>query len=307
MRALIDGDIIMYSCGFAAQKNIYSVMYGTGDNEVIVDCESKKEANKIAKEMEGEIFTTTRVEPLANALHNVGSMVDRILERVNAHSFTVYISGDNNFRDELVDNYKANRNELHKPYWFNEIKSYLIRNYGAVIVDGQEADDAMSIAQKSCFNSDLLEGETIICSIDKDLDMVPGIHYNWNKDKIYVIGELEGLRNFYKQIITGDSTDNISGLYKLTKQKATKPILHRIDELHEEKDMWNYVRDLYKSGGVDEETIITNARLLWMRREEDEFWSPPSEEESSEEVNGEVQQAEDYSSDKEVQQKESEG
>jgi len=281
-------------------------MYGKEGEEVLVDCENKREANKIAKEMDGEVLTTTTVEPLANALHNVGTMVRRILERVNAHTYTVFISGDNNFRDTLVDNYKANRNELHKPHWYHEIKAYLVRNFEAVIVDGQEADDAMSIAQESCFNSDVLEGETIICSIDKDLDMVPGIHYNWNKDKIYVIGELEGIRNFYKQLITGDSTDNISGLYKLTKQKATKQLLQEIDKLHEEKDMWNYVRGLYESHGVDEETIITNARLLWMRREENEFWSPPSEEESSEEAYGEFQQTEDDSSDQEVQQKEAE-
>lgn len=300
MHALVDGDIPLYSCGFAAQKNKYSVGYTTYGDVVCVDCDNKKEANKIAEQMEGEVFTTIEVEPLANALHNVDTLMNKILETTLSDTFGVFISGKGNFREGLVDNYKANRDPTHKPHWYSEIKSHLIRNYGAVVVDGQEADDAMSIAQWASFRDEEAE-PTIICTIDKDLDMVPGYHYNWNKDEIYEVGLLQGTRCFYKQIIKGDkSVDNIDGLYHLTKKKATKKVLAPIESMEDEKDMWSYVLGLFE--GIDEDVVITNARLLWMRREEDEIWSPPQE--PSEEVYGQTAQVPSTWTEEELQEAE---
>jgi len=56
---------------------------------------------------------------------------------------------------------------------------------------------------------------SIIVSIDKDFKQVCGWHYNFvKKDKFYVSPE-EGLRFFYKQILTGDSIDGIMVLMGL--------------------------------------------------------------------------------------------
>ncbi len=38
-------------------------------------------------------------------------------------------------------------------------------------------------------------------------------------------------------------------------------------------EMWNVVVDAYDG---DEERVIENARLLWLRREEGELWEPPT-------------------------------
>lgn len=264
MKALIDGDIVAYSCGFAAQKTVYSVQYESEEGVPIeVDCSDGHDANRVAKEVGGVVAKIVVAEKMVNALSNVNSLIERILNTTGADDYRVFLTGEDNFREELFPEYKKNRIPT-KPVHYNSIIRFLLDRWKAEIIHGQEADDAMSIAQTE---------DTIICTRDKDLDMVPGLHYNWEKDIVYEIEPLEGTRNFYKQLIKGDSTDNIPGLFKLTNKRATKDMFATIDGIDQEKDMWEYVVSLYE--GVDEETIIRNARLLWMRREEGETWEPP--------------------------------
>ena len=271
MKALIDGDVVLYGCGFAAQKKIYSV---TTPDGLATDFQYKKEAVAFLEKDSlfdpGDYVLTDRIEAesLGNAIHNIQTKIESILAATRANTFIIYLTGNGNFRDELVSDYKANRDPSHKPVHYKAMKEYMIEKMGAVLVEGQEADDAMSIEQVNSFE------DTIICTIDKDLMMVPGSHYNWGKESVFEVSEREGEIFFYKQIITGDKgTDNISGLYHLTGKKATKKLLTPLDDIMEEKEMWKYVKGLFVD--IPEETIITNARLLWMRRQENEMWEPP--------------------------------
>jgi hypothetical protein len=86
---------------------------------------------------------------------------------------TLYLTGEGNFREKIAVTkpYKGNR-KGEKPYHFDNITTYMVGNYDTVIVEGMEADDAMSIRQTR-------EGDTVICTRDKDLRMVPGWHYGW--------------------------------------------------------------------------------------------------------------------------------
>jgi hypothetical protein len=80
-----------------------------------------------------------------------------------------------------------------------------------------EADDAMGIAQMKHYTPPENEGDRGYCNstivaCDKDMDMICGNHYNPVKDIQYWIDDFQGHKNFYKQVLTGDSTDNITGL-----------------------------------------------------------------------------------------------
>jgi len=249
MRALLDGDIVLYSCGYAAQHNEYTVR----NEDIEVDCENKREANQVAKDIGGEVLTTTVVEPLSHALQNMDTMIRSTLKRV------------------LADEHYA------------ALKLALIEKYGAIVINGQEADDALAIAQME-YQDGTSKIPTIICTKDKDLDMVPGSHYRWHNDNLFVVSPEQGMRTFYKQIITGDPTDNISGLFRLTKKRATKPLVAKIDELETETEMWAYIKELFTD--IPEEVIITNARLLWMCTREGELWEPPTSGECSETEEG---------------------
>lgn len=241
----IDGDIIVYSCGFAAQE-----------------------------------------EPLAAALHSANKMVERIVRETGATDYVVYLTGKGNFREEVatIQGYKANRAGQEKPLHYTDIKNHLIKRHKAIVVEGEEADDALGIAQ--CMS----EGQHTIASLDKDLDMIPGWHYNWRKDELYEMTEDEGMRFFYTQLITGDSTDNIPGLFKLTGTKALKKYKEPLEMMDDESFMWDHVYNVYLSAystnGMcldDADTVVRKwlieiGKLLWIRRYPCEEWMPPVKE-----------------------------
>ena len=93
---------------------------------------------------------------------------------------------------------------------------------------------------------------------------------------------------FYKQMLTGDATDNIAGLYRMVGVKATKKILEPLDELDTPEEMFAYVRDQYLTGydkvGMcpDLREVVVDGwlknigRCLWIRREEGELWDAPT-------------------------------
>lgn len=73
-----------------------------------------------------------------------------------------------------------------------------------------EADDGLAIAQ-TYFNS--IGVHSVIVSEDKDLLQVTGWHYNTNKslEPMYV-DDAKGHEYLWRQVITGDKTDNIPGV-----------------------------------------------------------------------------------------------
>jgi 5'-3' exonuclease len=118
---------------------------------------------------------------------------------------------------------------------------------------GCEADDMLGVRQceLSC-DSD----ESIICTIDKDLNMIPGSHYNFVKKERYVVTPEDGIRFFYYQMLIGDTTDNIKGVVGIGKQKATK----LLDRCSTEGEYFDAVRDAYSN----DEEMLMNARCLYI-------------------------------------------
>ena len=123
------------------------------------------------------------------------------------------------------------------------------------MVNGQEADDALGIAQTE---------DTIICSIDKDLLMIPGRHYNFVKDEFQEVTNDSGMRHFYMQCLTGDRSDNIKGIEQIGPKKAEKILTGCITE----QELFNAVREAYSNDAE----FLMNGRVLWIRRKENEDW-----------------------------------
>ena len=94
------------------------------------------------------------------------------------------------------------------------LKEYMLEHWGCEVAKGMEADDAMGRHQKI--------NQTIICTIDKDLDMIPGWHYNWNHYRIYHVSRWEAQQHFWTQMLTGDAGDNIKGINRVGPKKADK-------------------------------------------------------------------------------------
>lgn len=214
-----------------------------------------------------------------------------IQKRAGCESFRGYLTdSSSNFRNHVATilPYKGNRSGNPKPPKWDMLRQYLLDTYPDQVkeVVGYEADDQLAIDQWIGWMEDDYswcpittpnhDWKTIICSPDKDLMMVPGWHYNWQHDEKKFVTEIEGLRFFYKQLLTGDMTDNIKGLYGVG-PKST--LVKKLDDLYTEEEMFNHVFSAYQDrfGSYAMSFIIENGRLLWMLRTEDDDWSKVAE------------------------------
>ncbi len=182
----------------------------------------------------------------------------------DVEDYQVFLTGKGNFRYDIAvtHEYKGNRKDVEKPQHLEAIRKHMVKNWEAIVSAGEEADDLIGIAATERGK------ESIVVSIDKDMLQIPCRHYNPNKKEFTVVSDFDGLKFFYTQILTGDRADNIKGLYGVGPKKAEKMLA----DCKTEADM--YEECLHQYGG-EEDRVIENARLLWLRREPDQLWEPP--------------------------------
>lgn len=173
-----------------------------------------------------------------------------------------YLTGKDNFRYKINPDYKANRKDKPRPIHLPACRDFLINEYKAIVIDGYEADDALGWSQKE---------DTIIFSIDKDLLMIPGHHYNFIKKEYCEVSDLDGLKAFYRQMLIGDTSDNLFGVKGLGKVKAAKII----DPLETEEEMYNKVKALYEG---DNERFTMNLNCFWIQRKQGQLFTDRYEE-----------------------------
>lgn len=266
---LIDGDYIVYSFGHSAESKYWQILSMEG--EVLFESRYKKECYTFVEEEGIDKYEFKYVQVLDEEWPFIRARIDEhlnmILENLRSRQFKLYIGGGGNFRHEFVEDYKANRPP--KPILYPEIREHLEKNWSAIVTTDIEADDAIGIEMT-------FDPDAIICTVDKDLDMIPGWHYNLKKYTTYYVTEEEGLFNFYCQLLTGDATDNIRGLYGVGKQKAKK----YLQDCSTEQEYWESVVRVYETReGLGREDAIARilgvANLIWILREPQTLWEYP--------------------------------
>lgn len=205
----------------------------------------------------------TQEEPLEYTLHTVKNVLASILEQFEPSDRTrILLQGKGNYRDRVatIQPYKGNRDPSKRPVYFDEIRQYLSEYHGAELIHGMETDDAIGIEQWS--NKDR---STCIVSIDKDLDCIPGYHYNWVKGEHYYVDLDTANRKFWTQVLTGDTTDNIQGIPKVGPKTAEKLLAGKGDWA----SMGVAVKDAYRAkfGSQAELHFRETATLIWIQRE----------------------------------------
>lgn len=190
------------------------------------------------------------------ALLRADKLMQDLLINTGSESYLAFLTGSNNFRKQINTEYKANRKDKEPPRWLQACRGFLVSEWSAIISDGCEADDLLGINQNE---------ETRLASLDKDLRMIPGNHFNWLHNEYFYVSELEGLKHFYKQMLIGDRSDNILGVTGLGQVKASK----HIDPLTTEQEMLDTVWSLYNE---DPQRFLMNAQCLWIMQNEGETW-----------------------------------
>lgn len=261
MKPLIDGDLVAYELAFGCQRF-------EDDQLVLVPVEevNQRVTNKI-EEICAEVYAT---EPP-----------------------TIFFTGKTNFRNDVAKSkpYKGNR-KGDKPHYLKYIRSFLMANYDSELVEGLEADDLMAMRQ----TERLKFKDTIICTRDKDLRQVPGMHYGWECGKQPSFGpkwvdkhgtlELKGGKKLkgtgdmllYAQMLIGDQTDFIGGVRGYGDIKTYEALKDCTDE----PSLFDVVDRVYREvyGDVAKERLLECAYLVFMVRSLDEFgkpimWEPP--------------------------------
>jgi DNA polymerase-1 len=125
-----------------------------------------------------------------------------------------------------------------------------------------EADDVIAAMQRKWG-----EQKTIIVSPDKDLKNIPGAHLNPKTKEVTIIDEEIASHNFWTQMITGDSSDNIPGIPGVGPAGAKK-ILHGCIT---DEERCQAVRKAYQNRGGD---YAMNLFLLSFYDVPEEFLNP---------------------------------
>jgi DNA polymerase-1 len=243
--------------------------------------------------LDGDIYAfrpaaASENESLDVAIWRMEEMIDNTLAETGADEFSIFLTGTNNFRYQVYPEYKANR-PPERPRHLADLKQYLVEKYGAETSDGCEADDLLGIAQCAANH------DTVICSIDKDLRMIPGHHFSfeisgkitrgpnagktWTKEAESVfVNPHQGLYNFYYQMLIGDSTDNVKGAAGIGKVKA-KNILEGCTT---DREFYEAIEPYFSC----EEEIIMTGQCLWIFRKPNDRWRIPEVEASIGESEG---------------------
>ncbi len=189
------------------------------------------------------------------------TLVRELIHTTNSEYYTCFLTGQNNFRKQINPEYKANRKDTVPPQWLQSCRQFLVQEWNAVVSDGCEADDLLGIAQTE---------DSIIASLDKDLLMIPGNHYNWVNDEFTTTTPLDGIKHFYTQMLNGDRSDNVFGFDGVARAKVPKFIRKIMEPLETEQEMIEIIFSKYSE---DVERFIMNAQCLWILQQEGETWA----------------------------------
>lgn len=170
----------------------------------------------------------------------VKDTMNGIKEATMCNDPLIAIKGKGNYRKDLYPAYKAHRKAL-EPLIADRLAylhEHMINDYGAIMADGMEADDLVSIWAYECIAEEI---PYVIVGIDKDLLQIPGDHYNFAKGTHQNVDTNTANYNLMLQCLTGDNADNIPGIKGIGPKKAEK-ILANIPQ----DRRWNRIRAAWR-------------------------------------------------------------
>ena len=313
-QVLVDADLILYKAGYASQRTNWAIWHDEASylsgEPYVEEFEYKAQAtselcNRFKSDHPcGYIGSLIYPDPWETALdcvHAIKAKIIRTLDTNTMYSYYIFkcffsCPSQDNFRHDTYNNFKSLDDSLNipgykqnrdatKPHWFYEIKQFIQSDPGfcQYVEQGidNEADDLIGLAMsKDYFNSG-----TIIASIDKDLDTLPGYHVNWDKYIFYTIDDNLSIYNFYRQVLMGDRIDNIIGLRGIGPVRADKILgeAYRRQFSGDPKedisieDLWHTVciREYAALANSDDKAkqkpfldwLNLNCNLLWLQRQ----------------------------------------
>ena len=199
--------------------------------------------------------------------------IGEIRDTLPDHDPVLVFSDRVSFRYGVWPQYKANRKKYRKPAGYRHLVDWVskagpARGWEVIRLPDIEGDDVLGV---------LYEDGDVIASIDKDMLTLPGLHLR--NGEILEVSRLEADRNFYGQVLTGDTSDNYPGCPGYGPVTAQKVLAGCSTEM----EMWREVLKAYDKKGLGEPYVITQARCARILRPGEYdmeartplLWSPP--------------------------------
>lgn len=265
--ALIDADILVYESAYRSQS---AIEWDPGE------------------------FTTQASMPEAQA--DFESCVESILKKTGSSRAILALSDhrrEANFRRAVWSGYKAGREAklgTGRPMLYSALREWIRGKFDVRQKPGIEADDTLGILMTGKINGLPPVDKRVLCSIDKDLDTVHGLHFNWRKAEqgVYLVTTRAAFRNLMVQTLIGDKTDNYPGIPGIGPKRADA-ILVQLDGLplldeDYEIEAWRLVVKAYERAGLTAEDALIQARCARILQAEDwdfetntvRLWEPPT-------------------------------
>ena len=196
-------------------------------------------------------------------------LYDDLIEQMACTKYSLHISGSGNFRKKLrqgFTKYKGKRKEKPANYYF--LRDYILKNYDVVTAATYEADDTASIEASGYLKT----GQWFMLgTVDKDWIMIGGMFYNMQYQSLKVYSPIEAAAHFHKQLITGDSVDNIPGIRGMGPKKAEKLLAGK-----NLKEQFDAIIETYKEHFPEDymDRLTTMGILLYLVKDyDDPMWN----------------------------------
>jgi len=216
------------------------------------------------------LWETTNEKDALTKLHkNIGDYTDYAY--CNECIIAVGPPDGKNYRDDLYPDYKQTAMRVkgrgERPEHFKKVKEYLYSLENVVVADNIEADDLLGILSQQ------LGSQSVIVTVDKDMDQLEGIHYNpkLHRERYYVVNQRQADLFFLKQMLMGDSIDKIPGLPKCGPVKA-EAIIASAGTVQEAADL--VLDNYFLSYGENwKDYFLANGKLLWLQRKDYDWFT----------------------------------
>lgn len=278
-RALIDGDVLIHMACWQKPLNKKEKAALEAEIETLRDFNPKdpRIPQLETKLEEGQLTYQPTIE---KAQERFRHFMKHTLDCTYSEEYSIAI-GDSksNWRLDIHPEYKlqkarTNTNDKRAPY-IQDLRMWAVEEYSAHYCQGYEADDAIRT-----WATRLGEGNYIVCSVDKDLNLIPGHHFDPKtqdpEKRFWYMDPVKSAMFFWEQMLTGDSIDNIPGIRGIGPKKAEQ-ILAGCETEQECKEAVVQQYDLkYGEEGYDQ--LLFNGQLLHIWRWKGDNWTFDEEE-----------------------------
>lgn len=222
---------------------------------------------------------------LTDAKVHFDNLVHGLQEKLDATAVVIALSDYTDpWRKKILPSYKSERNNARKPVTYKPLREYVHENYKTYQKPGLEGDDVCGILLT---HPNIIKGDRVLASIDKDMKTLPGSHYNPRTGQRLEVCEDEADYFHLYQTLTGDRVDGYAGCPGIGPVNAEK-ILKDLSLWGETNAWfnvplaWKAVVAAYESKGLTEADALATARVARIARHTDydfvnktiKLWTP---------------------------------